>query len=360
MKHSLARLFQPLLAAAVCVALPISATAQTTPPGGERLQVVAFGDSLMDAGTYSQFASAKFNGGRFTTNPGQIWTQQVAQYFGGELTPAFFGGFGQPLTPAGGLDYAQGGSRVTLQPGVGQAAAGTPNQPFALATTIPVTQQVDEYLTQYKKFGSDQLVLINGGANDLLVNLETVETSPANLPKALLAITQSAIDLGNLVGKISRNGGKHIVVLGLADFSKSPEVVVGEPTLAPIVQIAIQEFNLSLQATLLLNGVLDKVVVLDEFSFMDKITANPSQYGFTTAGTATACSAAAEVAEATQLGLSDPTEFSDSLFCSPATLTAPNADQTFVFADALHPTTRYSELFTQFAEQQMAAHGIGK
>ncbi len=40
----------------------------TTPPGGVKLQMIAFGDSLLDVGTYQQFAKANFDGGQFTTN----------------------------------------------------------------------------------------------------------------------------------------------------------------------------------------------------------------------------------------------------------------------------------------------------
>lgn len=42
------------------------------PPGGVKLQVVSFGDSLSDVGTYAPVAAANFGGGRFTTNPGQV------------------------------------------------------------------------------------------------------------------------------------------------------------------------------------------------------------------------------------------------------------------------------------------------
>src|SRR2546421_12316293 len=41
--------------------------------GGDRLRVVAFGDSLLDAGTYSPYASKEpFNGGGFNPTPGTI------------------------------------------------------------------------------------------------------------------------------------------------------------------------------------------------------------------------------------------------------------------------------------------------
>ncbi len=64
-----------------------------TPPGGVTLQVVSFGDSLSDGGTYAPVATANFGDGRFTTNPGQVRTQNVAQYYGGTLTAANTSGF---------------------------------------------------------------------------------------------------------------------------------------------------------------------------------------------------------------------------------------------------------------------------
>src|SRR5579862_3969033 len=61
--------------------------ASSTPAGGVKLQVVSFGDSLSDVGTYSPVIQGSFGGGRFTTNPGEVWTQKVAEYYGGTLTP---------------------------------------------------------------------------------------------------------------------------------------------------------------------------------------------------------------------------------------------------------------------------------
>ncbi len=332
--------------------------AKALPPGGINLQVVSFGDSLSDVGTYSSFAGPAFGGGRFTTNPGQIWTELVAEYYGGTLQPAFLGGFGMPLQPAGGFGYGQGGSRVKLQPGVGHAAAGTPNADFAAATTIPVTQQVDEYLATYGKFNSGQLVLINGGPDDVLFNLQNVESNPSDLASALFAIDQSAVDLAAVVDKVFANGAKHVVLLDIADFGSSPEgVTTGESRL---ITEAVKTFNATLRATLFVRGLLNKVILVDEFSFLDQVVANFQSFGFTTSDTGSACNSAAEIAIATGLGLPDPAGFNDSLFCSPKTLVAPNADQTFIFADTVHPTTHYSALFARFVEQQIAASGLGK
>ena len=76
--------------------------------------------------------------------------------------------------------------------------------------------------------------------------------------------------------------------------------------------------------------------------------------------TDTACNLKAMVAAATQYGVADPSAFGSSLFCSPQTYTAPNADQTYMFADTVHPTTRLHALFAQYVEQQIAASGVGK
>jgi hypothetical protein len=142
-----------LIAAFALVFMPLTASF-----GADRLRVVAFGDSLLDAGTYAPFPKATFNGGRFRTNPGWNFTQEIAQHYGDTLTPAFVGGFGQPLVANGGFDYAQGGSRVTMQPGIDHAPPGTKDADFAAATAIPVKDQLSLYLSADGRFTSNQLV----------------------------------------------------------------------------------------------------------------------------------------------------------------------------------------------------------
>jgi len=106
----------------------------STPPGGVTLQVVSFGDSLSDVGTYSPVATADFGGGRFTTNPGQIWVQNVAQYYGGTVTPAQTGGLGIPLSPAGGES-----SNTIPQPGASPKLHGEPPPKLVIEDSIEPT-----------------------------------------------------------------------------------------------------------------------------------------------------------------------------------------------------------------------------
>jgi len=326
--------------------------------GEVRLQVVAFGDSLLDAGTYSPFAEATFGGGRFTTNPGLNFTQDVAHHYGDTLTPAFLGGFGKPLVPAGGLDYAQGGSRVTMQPGIGHAPPGTPNADFAEATTIPVADQVSEYLSAHGAFTSRQLVLISGGADDVIFQLGIAAAAgtAAAQQTALEAITQSAVDLANVVATIVAKGATHVAVVNLPDIGTTPLGVTGSDG-GLLTQIS-QLFNATLKAALHQINFAGKVILLDAFSFGDRIIANPHIYGFAVSNSGPnqgmACNLAAQVKIANQLGLPDPSGFAQSLFCSPKTYWRDDADRTFMFADMIHPTTHLNALFAQFVEQQIA------
>ncbi len=71
-----------------------NASADSADPQRSIKQVVSFGDSLSDVGTYAY--ARKFGGGTYTTNPGAISVQLVAEHYGLGLAPALTGGFGQP------------------------------------------------------------------------------------------------------------------------------------------------------------------------------------------------------------------------------------------------------------------------
>ncbi len=81
------------------VALALGFLPPHTCLAAEQFKVVVFGDSLLDAGTYTPVAESLFDGGRYTTNPGLNFTEEVARHLGDRLTPAFVGGFGRPLRP---------------------------------------------------------------------------------------------------------------------------------------------------------------------------------------------------------------------------------------------------------------------
>jgi phospholipase/lecithinase/hemolysin len=330
----------------------------STPPGGVKLQIVSFGDSLSDVGTYAPVAAANFGGGRFTTNPGQVWVQNVAQYYGDTLTPAMTGGFGVAPVAQSGLGYAQGGSRVTNPVGIGHNTTNPAD--YSGALTVPVAQQVTNYLAAHGSFNSGQLVIINGGANDILYNLEAVQAGAITPAAATAAIGQAAIDLAGVIGRVLQSGATHVLVSDVPDIGTTPQGMMSTPTNKALLTQASLGFNQALAAALTQTGLMSKVIYLDIVPALANITANYAQFGFAVSNTGTACNLQAMAAAAAKFGEPDPQDFATSLFCSPETLTVAGADQSYMYADTVHPTTHLHALYAQTAEQTVAKAGVGK
>jgi phospholipase/lecithinase/hemolysin len=351
-------------------------------------------------GTYSPVIGADFGGGRFTTNPGEIWTQKVAEYYGGTLTPAFLGGFGQPLTAAGGLGYAQGGSDVVNTEGEGWA----PNN--LAATTVPVTTQVSEYLSAHGSFNANQLVLINGGANDIFqyattANLTALGTAlQTQFPLAVQAgtlpntqagqvefianylqttnsqVATAAAALAAQIQTIVNSGAKHVVLMTIPDIGQTPLGVAANAQTAGSAALLTgitAAYNGALEQAVAPLIASHTVILADAFTWFDTtLLPNYQSLGFTVSNTGTACNLTSMAANATAYATANPAvlngltpaeygaQFASSLFCSPATYTVAGADQSYVFADTVHPTTHTHALFAQFVEQQIAATGLGK
>ncbi|MFL9990652.1 SGNH/GDSL hydrolase family protein [Paraburkholderia sediminicola] len=304
----------------------------TTPPaGGVNLQVVSFGDSLSDVGTYAPIASA-VGGGRFTTNPGQVWTQDVAQYYGSPLSAAFTIDITHKLTAQNGLGYAEGGATVATPASLNNFLVDVIGN-----IEMPVNQQVSSYLSAHGSFNSGQLVLVWAGANDVL--------RAGALPAAAPTVQTAATTLAQIVGQIVQNGATHVVVVNVPNVGLSPTGLAASDGGANLTQLS-QMFNTSLNAALQADGLQGKVIQIDSYSWVDQIIANFQANGFTVSNTAQACNPAT-------------TPDNTSLLCSPATYITANADQTYMFADDLHPTTHLHTLFAKYVEQQIAGSGLG-
>jgi phospholipase/lecithinase/hemolysin len=305
-----------------------SPSSTSGPAGGVTLQVVSFGDSLSDVGTYAPIASA-VGGGRFTTNPGQVWTQDVAQYYGNTLSAAFTISLDHKLTAQGGFGYAEGGSTVATPANDYEFLSGVIGN-----VEMPVNQQVSSYLGTYGAFNSGQLVLVWAGANDVLRAGTTTSV-----------VQTAATTLAQVVVQILQNGAQHVVVVNVPNIGLSPKGITSPDGGATLTQMS-QLFNTTLNAALQTDGVQSKVIQIDSYTWINQMIANFQANGFTVSNTAQAC---------------DPSKTPDdtSLLCSPATYVSSNADQTYMFADDLHPTTRLHALFAQYVEKQIAASGLG-
>lgn len=352
LKHTLLRTAQMLTAGAALALITACGGDDNNgqPPSGMKMQIVSFGDSLSDVGTYTPMLRIGVGGGLFTTNPGEIWTQKVAEYYGDKLTPANLGGFSVPLHPAGGLGYAQGGARVTLQPGIGYAADGSQ------ATTMPIADQVQQYLSEHTRFNAQQIVLINGGANDIFVQVQAAQAEGLTISALIGAaseIQQAAQDLATLTKKVFDNGATHVFVANVPDIGQTPLALTsGSPAMLTMLA---QMFNQALSESLQTLGIDTNAVIIDTFTWQNDVTQNYQAYGFSVSNTGTACNLKAMTDAAAASGQPMPLNFGSSLFCSPQTYTVANADKTYMYADLVHPTSGLYAHFANYAEKQIQA-----
>jgi phospholipase/lecithinase/hemolysin len=315
-------------------------------------RVVSFGDSLSDLGTYSAFTTASGvpGAGQFTTNtgtatPASLWVNSVATYYGTAISKNRTQGFGMPTVLLGGTGYAQGGSRVALQPGINCAPAGVPPVCTA-ASTVPVTDQITAYLlaTGGGVPGGD-LILILAGNNDMLFQLGVFSASVgagvpvATAQAAALAGVQAAATA--LVGQVRRllgAGGNKIVVVSPFDLVPTPFGASVGPA-AALLSGMLLTFNnvlVSLSAT---PGV--ELVAAPTFQLL--VSTNPAAYGFINT-TTPGCNAAAM----------PPAAAGSSLFCIPPFFLNASVPNNYLYADSVHPTTQAHAMFGQFVIQQIA------
>ncbi|OHC45320.1 autotransporter domain-containing protein [Rhodanobacter soli] len=291
------------LAGAITAALLFSASASAT----DFSNVIVFGDSLSDGGNIA-LASGSPVPMRFTTNPGTTTAENVAAGLGFTLAPSV----------AGGTDFAWGG-------------AGFVNN-VAAVPTIP--QQLQMYLgANGGKADSRALYQVWGGANDVFY-LSAALTDPNAI--AAGTVTAAQTELG-LLGGLQAAGARYVVVYNLPDLGKTPSAAAGGAAAqAGATQLAVI-YNGVLNSGLaqLSNNGLN-IIPVNTFALLNEVIANPSAYGFSNV-TAPACTGGS----------------GSSIQCGPqgsgAPVTyAPGTDQTYLFADGVHPTTAAHAMLGQY------------
>lgn len=286
--------------------------------------VYVFGDSLSDAGYFRPFLRgilppAVADGmGRFTTNPGPVWSELVASYYGVNGRPS----------NAGGTIYAQGGARVALAPGV--------NTPTGQAER-PISTQVTEFLTANPAADPNALYAVWAGANDVFFNLGALNAgaiTQAQLQTNVLAAATSEIQQ---IARLRAAGARYIMVFTLPDIGATP-AFAASPTTAPLVTQIAAGYNTTLLTGLASAGI--RVIPVDSFSLLTEIRANPGAFGISNV-TTPACGAFPPITTAAT---------ANSFFCNTSSLVAPGADRTHLFADGVHPTSAAHAIIAQFAE----------
>lgn len=296
----------------------------------DRLHII--GDSLSDGGTYSQAVQA--GGGGLLPNIRYRWLtnapdgssltygEVLARTLGITLAPNVISAVPAALLPeiaVGGGNYAEGGSRVGLQPGIG-------NNPAFGITTLPLTTQVDRLLANNPTFNANDLIILWGGANDVFAQSGAVG---GGLPPAtaVLNMAQAAITLSNQVARVKAAGAQTVIVVTVPDIGTTPFGVSQGVAGAGLLTGLSNAFNAQLATSLAGNAV-----IVDAGKLLGAIQADPARYGFTTANAATlpACPGG------------------NSLTCIQGVNALPDSELR-VFADGVHPTARAHAVFGQAA-----------
>lgn len=211
---------------------------------------------------------------------------------------------GLSLSPAYGEDgtnFATGGARV--------AAANPPS--------IPIAAQIDSFLATEGEFNQNDLVYIQGGGNDFFAFAAggAVDTT---------IVTNAAEDLASLVSTVQNAGAPQIVTMAVQTGGNA----------------GLQLFNSSYETALADNNI--NALYFDADALFNEMVAFADQFGFTNV-TDPACSAV------------------DALSCTRADLVAPDANETHILADAVHPAGKAQRLQGQaIASLLIAPEQIGQ
>ncbi len=312
-----------LLASAVALAICSVTAAQAQ----EFTNVFSFGDSLSDAGNVAALQGLP-PGNSFTTNPDRVAVQDIALAFGFNQTNI------SPFVPgSNGTNYAYGGACVLANSA--SFTCGLSPGSFSLTT------QLTGYLTAHGGHADGQaLYTMWGGANDIFTYVGLAGAGVITSAQAAGGTVVSARTMGGLVDTLHNAGAGNIVLFNLPNIGRTP-AFNGTPASASITSLVLV-YNGQLNASM--SGKTG-VIAVDTFGLFNEIIANPGAYGFTNT-TAPACGPA--VPQLT------------SVACGPAGsglpfTYAPGTNNTFVFADGVHPTGGAHSVLAQYVLSEIAA-----
>ncbi len=311
---------------AAAVALSCSASAW----GNGYSNLYSFGDSLTDAGAFTNLAIAMGNptANKFTNNPGTVWAENLGKRYGLAVIP------GYALNPAtaqfsatGGNDYAIGGARVTQSPGVFGASAAI------AANIVPITQQITANLGQTGGTANpNALYTFWGGANDVFYQAGAVGLG-LPVANATTAVLTAAADAVVQIKRLQTAGARNLVVIALPDMGVNPYATSLGAAGAGLLTGFSGAYDSALQQGLLAAGV-GNIAYLDPRALFADVNARPAAYGITNT-TIPACG-----------GIS-------SLGCGTAQQIP--GSSTYLFADGVHPSAAAQKIISDWVYSTLEA-----
>lgn len=275
-------------------------------------RIVSFGDGLADVGQNGRVYSINNDG---TVNN---WTGYVASAFGLPLD----------RSSAGGLAYATGNARVAGDP---DAAGNT--------ATPTVTEQIDAFLAG-NRFGSNDLVILNAGTSDVVVQARAVIEGRIDEATALSEMTVAGEALGAQVRRLVAAGAEHVAVVGSYNLGRSAWAV--ETGQGSLLESLSSRFNQKMLVSIVDQG--KNVLYVDAAYYFNLVAANPANYSIRDVSNAVCTS----VDPGPGIGTGDGRV--NSNLCDLNTLATTVSDRTqYLWADRVYPTPHGHQLFGEYA-----------
>jgi len=240
-------------------------------PAGAYSQLVVFGDSLSDPGTFyantggAYPPDALYPGNRFSNGP------VAAEYLAGLLG----------LAPSSVHNYAVGGAMT----GTDNYAFHDPSAPPALQaifanSDLPgISTQMQRYWTNNVLADGGALYMLWGGANDF----NTFRASGNSDPAAAAAMIAEAVsNIAGMAASLLGHGAQHILIPNLPDLGLIPDSTAGGPQEAALYSALSMIYNQQLALAL---STLDAqapgvIVQFDVSGFQHTVTDDPASWGF--------------------------------------------------------------------------------
>ena len=350
--------------------------------------VVSFGDSISDPGAYNVATIAALGGGKFTVNgpQGMVWTEFLAESLGAAAQCAAQTGLlanngvvGAPVQDfAACNNYAQGSSRISSS-GTGPNGVALQAPPYDQMNlgfmAVSLKAQFDAYLAKnVNGFSGAELVTVNGGGNDLFMQLGgvgaaygggaaaagagTIAGWPADViatvsaggdaavaaasGAAVAAMAQAGSELAGYVNTlVVGRGANFVIVRNLGNINVTPFGLGLDPATQGLITAMTNAYNGQLGAGLTgTSGVL----LYDDYAQSAAVVADPAKFGFTNV-TTRACGPNA-------FG----TPNGPSIVCNTTNLIAGDTSK-FAFADDVHPTPYAAQQTVTAVLSQMTSVG---
>lgn len=331
--------------------------------------VVSFGDSISDVGSYQVGDIAALGGGKFTVNGagGMVWTEFLAASLGAAAQCAAQTGLlanngvnGAAVQNVAACDnYAQGSSRITSS-GTGPNGVALQAAPYDQTNlgfmAISLQDQFNAYLAKHTNgFSGAELVTVNGGGNDIFMQLNAVGSAfgggaaaagsgtiagwPADViatvsaggsaavtaasGAAVAAMGQAGAELaGYIKTLVVGRGANFVIVRNLGNINVTPFGLTLDAGTQGLITAMTTAYNDQLKSGL---AGTAGVVLYDDYAQTAAIVADPAKFGFTNI-TTRACGPNA-------FG----TPNGPSIVCNTTNLIAGDTSH-YAFSDDVHPT----------------------